>query len=516
MTPGTRLGPYEIVAPIGAGGMGEVYKARDTRLDRSVAIKILPAELAQNSQFKLRFEREAKTISRFSHPHICALYDVGENYLVMELLEGETLAARLTHGPLPIADAVQIAIHIADALEQAHRAGIIHRDLKPGNVMLSSAGVKLLDFGLAKPSLPAETASATIQKAVTEEGTIVGTLQYMAPEQLEGRDTDGRADIFALGAILYEMISGRRAFEGQSRASVIAKILGAEPPSLTSLRQLTPPPLDRIVKRCLEKHPARRWQCAGDLRRELELLGEQEQAEKPTRSRSLLAIAILLGLLALTETVWLLLHRNNPSMSQQAVRFTIDPPPNLAIKAANDTGPPAISPDGKVVAFIASELHSNQHALWLRDLAAVAPRRIEATEGAAFPFWSPDGKSIGFFAGGKMKRLDLDGGAPQTLANASFSRGATWGADGKIVFSPDPFGPLYRISARGGSMEQLTRLDEKAGETSHRWPFMLPDGRHVLLLVRSLRPKQPGDSIDVVDVQSGERKYLLPAVSGAA
>src|SRR5881397_2646227 len=222
---GTRLGPYEIVAPIGAGGMGEVYRARDTRLDRAVAVKILPAEFAQNAQFKLRFAREARTISQLSHPNICTLYDVGENYLVMELLQGETLADRLMRGSLPIDEAVQIAIHIADALDKAHRAGIIHRDLKPGNVMLTSAGVKLLDFGLAKPSLPAETASATIQKPVTEEGTIVGTLQYMAPEQLEGRETDGRADIFALGAILYEMLSGRRAFDGESRASIIARIL---------------------------------------------------------------------------------------------------------------------------------------------------------------------------------------------------------------------------------------------------------------------------------------------------
>ncbi len=509
ITSGTRLGPYEIVAPIGAGGMGEVYKARDTRLDRSVAVKILPAEFAQNAHLKLRFEREAKTISRLSHPHICALYDVGENYLVMELLEGETLADRLMRGPLPIAGAVQIAIHIADALEQAHGAGIIHRDLKPGNVMLTAAGVKLLDFGLAKPNSPAEAASATIQKPMTEEGTIVGTLQYMAPEQLEGRETDGRADIFALGAILYEMLSGHRAFEGQSRASVIARILGAEPPELTSLRRLTPPPLDRLVKRCLAKHPALRWQCAGDLRRELELLGEQEEAERPTRSRSVIAIAILLGLVAAAEAAWLVLRRSRPSIPEQTVRFTIEPPPNSRIKLANDIGPPALSPDGKSIAFVVADLHSNQHALWIRDIGSVQARRIEATEGAAFPFWSPDGKSIGFFAGGKMKRLDLDGGTPQALADASFGRGATWGTDGKIVFAPAPFGPLYRVSARGGAVEQVTRLDEKAGETSHRWPSLLPDARHVLLLVRSSNRNQRADAVQVADLQTGERKFLM-------
>src|SRR5207253_1293145 len=362
MTSGTRLGPYEIVAPIGAGGMGEVYRARDTRLDRAVAIKILPAEFASDMQLKVRFEREAKTISQLSHPNICTLFDVGDNYLVMELLDGETLADRLSRGPLPIGEAIQTGIQIADALDRAHRAGITHRDLKPGNVMLTSGGVKLLDFGLAKTKAVTGAASATMQKPVTQEGTIVGTLQYMAPEQLEGRETDGRADIFALGAMLYEMVCGRRAFDGESRASIIARILDSEPPPLATVQRVTPPALDRIVKRCLAKHPALRWQCAGDVRRELELVGEEEVSERRPvlPSRSLAVLVILLALIAAGEGIWLMRQRELPSGIERIVRFTVEPPPNTYIKLANDIGPPAITRDGRSVAFAAVDLGSGR------------------------------------------------------------------------------------------------------------------------------------------------------------
>jgi serine/threonine protein kinase len=520
MSSGTRLGPYEIVAPIGAGGMGEVYKARDTRLDRSVAVKILPEDFARNAQLKIRFEREAKTISRLSHPHICALFDVGENYLVMELLDGETLADRLARGPLPAAEAVQIGIHIADALDQAHRAGIIHRDLKPGNVMLTSAGVKLLDFGLAKPTAPLEAVSATLQKPVTEEGTIVGTLQYMAPEQLEGREVDGRADIFALGAILYEMLSGRRAFGGSSRASIIANILAAEPPPLTSLSPLTPAALDRIVKRCLAKNPTLRWQCAGDLRHELELLGELKDVDRPpaSRSRSLIFAASVLALIAAAEGVWLILQRNRPSGAERMVRFTVEPPPNSLIELSNEIGPPALSRDGKSVAFVAVDFLTSRRALWVRDLASVQAKRIDGTEGAGFPFWSPDGKSIGFFASGKLKRVDLAGGAPETLCPAPFGRGASWGADGKILFVPTPLDPICRVSARGGAVEPITQLDKRAGDSSHRWPYILPDGRHFLLFIRRVTTptaNRPTDLLYVADLVTGEKKFLTPVSSNA-
>ncbi len=519
ISPGTRLGPYEIVAPIGAGGMGEVYKARDTRLDRSVAVKILPADFAQNAQLKVRFEREAKSISQLSHPHICALYDVGENYLVMELLEGETLADRLTRGPLPPGEALQICTEIADALENAHRAGIVHRDLKPGNVMLTSMGVKLLDFGLAKPMVAAERQSETVHKPLTEQGTIVGTLQYMAPEQLEGREVDPRTDIFALGSIFYEMLSGRRAFEASSRVGVIARILSDEPPPLISVRPSTPAALDRIIRRCLAKNPAFRWQCAGDLRRDLELSSEPERLEQRSASRpktGLLAAMIVIALIAVAEGAWLLLHRPQPAAAEQKLRFTIESPPNALIKLTNDAGPPAMSRDGKAIAFVAFDALTARRFLWVRELASVESKRIQGTEGAMFPFWSPDGKAIGFFASGKLKRVDLPDGAPQALCTASFSRGGVWANDGTIFFSPSPGNGIYRVSARGGVAEVVTKLDSKAGEVSHRFPSLLPDGRHLLILVRRpgiATPGQPGDAIDIADVRTGEKKILLSAPS---
>ena len=274
ITSGTRLGPYEILAPIGSGGMGEVYKARDTRLDRQVAVKILPAEFAQNTQFKIRFEREAKTISQLSHPHICTLFDVGENYIVMELLEGESLADRLTKGPLPLEQVLRYGTQIADALDKAHRAGIIHRDLKPGNIMLTKSGAKLLDFGLAKTSAPVDLQGATQHKPLTQEGTILGTFQYMAPEQLEGEEADARTDIFGFGTVLYEMATGHRAFEGKTKTSLIAAIVSGEPKPMSQIQPLTPPALEHVVRKCLSKDPDDRWQSAHDIAEELRWISE--------------------------------------------------------------------------------------------------------------------------------------------------------------------------------------------------------------------------------------------------
>jgi serine/threonine protein kinase len=284
MNPGTRLGPYEIVAPIGAGGMGEVYRARDTRLDRNVAVKILSPEFAQNARFKIRFEREAKTISQLSHPNICTLYDVGDNYLVMELLEGGTLAERLARGPLPLSDVLKYGIQIAEALGRAHRAGIVHCDLKPGNVMLTKSGAKLLDFGLAKSAqLAVDIEGATLQKSLTQEGVILGTFQYMAPEQLEGQEADPRTDIFALGAVLYEMATGKRAFEGKTKTSLIAAIVSAEPKPISAIQPLTPPALEHVIKKCLEKDPDARWQSASDVAEELRWIAQSGTAEPKRR-----------------------------------------------------------------------------------------------------------------------------------------------------------------------------------------------------------------------------------------
>src|SRR5688572_9229745 len=318
VTPGSRLGPYEIVSRLGAGGMGEVFRAKDTRLDRSVAIKVLPEELARNSQFKVRFEREAKAISQLNHPNICTLYDVGDGYLVMELMEGETLADRLAKGPLPLADVLKYGAQIADALDRAHRAGIVHRDLKPANVMITKAGAKLLDFGLAKAATPRVSPDGETQRhdrTLTQEGTILGTFQYMAPEQLEAEEADARTDIFALGAVLYEMATGKRAFQGKTKTSLIAAIVGSQPQPLSQILPLTPPALDHVIQKCLEKEREDRWQSAHDVAEELRWIATVPVEQKFARSRVAKlasAAAILLALALAGVTTLYLRVRNAP------------------------------------------------------------------------------------------------------------------------------------------------------------------------------------------------------------
>ena len=427
---GTRLGPYEIVAPIGAGGMGEVYRAKDSRLDRQVAVKVLSSHLSASEEVRQRFEREAKTISQFSHPHICSLYDVGRegetDYLVMELLEGESLADRLGKGALPTEQVLRYGIQIADALDKAHRQGIVHRDLKPGNIMLTKTGVKLLDFGLAKPltaagARPVSGASvlateAQVSQPLTERGTVLGTFQYMAPEQLEGGEADGRSDIFAFGAVLYEMATGKKAFTGKSQASLIGSILRDEPPSISEAAPMIPPALNRVVKTCLAKDPEDRFQTAHDAKLQLEWIAEGGSqaglpapvvARRKNREKLAWTVAAILALVSALAIVGYLRRAPKPP---RVVRFELATPEEIVALDA-----PRVSPDGRYVAFNATD-SSGKTRIWLRALNALAPQPLPGTEGTNRPFWSPDSRFLGFFAEGKLKKIDVTGGPPRTSA----------------------------------------------------------------------------------------------------
>ncbi|MEP6767714.1 MAG: protein kinase, partial [Acidobacteriota bacterium] len=499
LTAGSRLGPYEIVAPLGAGGMGEVYKARDTRLERTVAVKVLPARLSDSPAVRQRFEREAKTISQLSHPHICAIYDVGREgeteYLVMEYIEGQTLADRLARGPLDLDQTLRCGVEIADALDFAHRQGIVHRDLKPGNVMLTSSGIKLLDFGLAKAFSPT-TAQGSLtglptQTNLTAEGTILGTLQYMAPEQLEGKETDARTDIFALGAVLYEMATGRKAFSGTSQASLIGAILHTEPPPLSGIHPMTPPGLERVVKRCLAKPPERRWQSARDVLLELEDVRERADVPAtgalPARRRlpevaGWVAAAVLMA--GLLGSIFLRGRAPHPATVSR-LRFAIPPP-----SGAEFQGMPAISPDGRKLAFVATTT-DGRDLLFLRPLESLEARRLEGTEGAAFPFWSPDGRSLAYFAQGKLAKIDAAGGSSQILCDAPNPRGGSWGSRGTIVFSVNGGGEIHRVGENGGRSANIAHLVAHPQETN-RWPDFLPDGTHFLYFVLGGDPKTSG------------------------
>ena len=517
-SPGTRLGPYEILALLGAGGMGEVHRARDTRLNRDVAIKVIPAALAGHEQFRQRFEREAKAISSLNHPHICTLYDVGHapseagadegargqlHYLVMELLEGESLADRLGKGPLPIHEVLKYGQQIASALDAAHRQGIIHRDLKPGNVMLTKSGAKLLDFGLARTaagepppitglsstSSHMPTALTPMDRPLTTQGMILGTFQYMAPEQLEGVDADARTDIFALGALLYEMATGRRAFQGSSKTSLIAAIVSSQPTPISTVTPMTPPALEHVVQRCLAKDPEDRWQSAQDVAVELQWIGEAgSQAgvaapvtmRRATREKLAWGLAAALGLASLALGFGYL-SRPAPATTV-AFRATLTPPPDSALIPFDQAGL-ALSPDGGTLAFVATRSDGSKQ-IWLRNLSEMTARALPETGGAAYPFWSPDGRDLGFFAEAKLKTIDLRGGSPRVLADAPTGRGGTWSRDGVILFAPNITSPIHRIPSQGGTPEPVTRYDP-ATEVTHRWPVLLPDGRHFLYVSRA-------------------------------
>ncbi len=507
LSAGTKLGPYEVLAPIGAGGMGEVYKARDTRLGRSVAVKVLPAHLAANPEFRQRFEREAKIISSLNHPHICALYDVGQqngiDYLIMEYLEGETLAQRLAPGPLPPEQVVRYGMQIADALDKAHRRSLTHRDLKPGNIMLTAAGAKLLDFGLAKTaatSSPAELSTPTQSLSLTAAGNIVGTVQYMSPEQLQGKDADARSDIFALGAVLYEMLTARKAFEGVTQATVLGAILHADPPPVAHGA------LNRVIRRCLAKDPEERWQSARDVMLELREPASVVQAPIAAPARRAPKLAWALAAACFLVAVVLAVLHFRPAAPMQVMRFTVSAPPNGAFNSA-----PVISPDGTHLAF--SGL-APATFLWVRPLDSLASRSLAGTEGGRVLFWSPDSRSVGFFATGKLKRIDISGGPPQVLADAS-PYGGTWSRDGVIVFTPTARSGLRRVSAVGGPATPVTTLDASRGEVSHRWPYFLPDGRHFLYLATANAAEGTGVYIASLEGGTKAAKRLFGGTAAA-
>jgi len=525
LSSGSRFGPYEIVSAVGTGGMGEVYRARDTRLERTVAIKILPSNLSSDPNLRQRLEREAKTVSKLSHPNICTLHDIGHyddvDFLVMEYVEGETLEQRLQHGPVPIEQAIRYAAQIADALAIAHKQGIVHRDLKPSNIMLTKSGAKLMDFGLAKQAEAAPFAVALTEKTMeqsklTGEGTIIGTLQYMAPEQLEGKEADARTDIFGLGEMIYEMVTAKPAFCGKSRASLIAAILSSEPTPIRSLQPTIPPAFERVVKRCLAKDPDDRWQSAADLASELRWVGEaglQAGAVGPmisTRKYRERAAWLLAAVLLVLATVFGLGYFRRAPRPERAMHFSIALPSSVRDLA--------LSSDGRTLAFIAPRPNGGGNVLWVREIGSTAMPVLENTEGASFPFWSPDGRSVGFFADGKLKRIEAAGGAVQVLCDAPFGRGGTWNRDGVIVFAPDAAGGLARVSAAGGAVTRVAeiRLGNYSPNLSHRWPFFLPDGKHFLYSVADFADLQSEtNAIYLGTLGSKEQRRLVTSNSNA-
>ena len=538
---GTQLGPYEIIQSIGAGGMGEVWQAKDTRLDRSVAIKILPRGLAHNQDLLERFEREAKAISSLNHPHICTLHDVGAttasgqeeaiHYLVMELIDGESMGSLLRKGPLPLHQVLEYGQQIASALAAAHRQGIVHRDLKPDNVMLTRSGAKLLDFGLAKSAegkqgpLDGLTSLETQARPLTQEGTILGTFQYMAPEQLEGLEADARTDIFALGALLYEMATGKRAFVGSNKTSLIAAIVAAHPEPISNVTSMTPPALEHVVRRCLEKDPEDRWQSAQDVASQLQWISEAgSQAGIPTtltmrrKSRERLAwtTAALVSILALALGI---LQLTRPQPDLRTIKADILPNANTAFTLTGEAvGTVTISPDGRHVTYQARD-ESGSRMLWLRALDNHQARPIPGTENGRYPFWSPDSRFIAFFNDQSLMKVDIQGGPPLTLTATGVNpRRGSWNKDGVILYSPSSLESIYRVLASGGEPTAVTTLSTDRGETTHRWASFLPDGRHFFFMAgtHTAGTRSETNAIYVGDIENpSEPKLVLRARSNA-
>ncbi len=518
---GVKLGPYEIIEQAGAGGMGEVFKAKDSRLDRTVAIKVLPASFATNPDVKLRFEREAKTISSLNHPNICTLYDIGVedglNYLVMEYIEGETLSARIARGPLPMDELLPIASQVADALDKAHGQGLVHRDLKPANVMLTPTGAKLLDFGLAKIRITdgqVEGVSGVTQTTpLTGVGTILGTIQYMSPEQLEGKEADARSDIFAFGALLYEMATGKRAFEGQSQAGMIAGILERDPISVSNINPNTPPAFERLIKKCLNKNPEARWQSARDLADEIRWIAQSGSqvgipayvaARRKLKFRLAWAIAAIAGIVAACFT-YLWFSRDIPV--QNVLRFKIATRTDIS-----QVSWPCLSPDGQYLAFKAFN-EDGKGMVWIQPLNSLDAYPLPGTEDVNRPFWSPDSKYLAFIINrNQLKKISVAGGPAQLICETKGGADGTWGTSGYIIYDAGPGDSLNMVAASGGTPTPLLGIDKAAGEVTHSWPWFLPDGKHYLYMADM--NKQAGIAgkymLRVGDIDNEESKALFP------
>jgi eukaryotic-like serine/threonine-protein kinase len=528
---GTKLGPYEIMAPVGAGGMGEVYRAVDTRLDRTVAIKILPAHLSEKPEALERFQREARAISQLSHANICQLYDLGEqngiHFIVMEFLEGETLGTRLTKGRLPLELVLRYGAEIAEGLDQAHRSGVVHRDLKPGNIMLTRTGAKLLDFGLAKTAAPvmsqssglsATMTSPHIAHPLTAEGTVIGTYQYMSPEQIEGREADARSDIFSYGAVLYEMATGKRPFEGKSQVSVASAILEKDPEPISAHQPLAPPALQNIVQGALMKDPDSRWQSAADIARQLRWITTSQStpiaalpAHRTARARER-ALWMALAAMLLAALLWVGWW-SRPHLL--VVRASITPPAGTSFDFMGDfSGPPVLSPDGTRVAF-AARSPKERNSIWVRKLDSATAERLPGTDGAFALFWSGDGKYLGFFADGKLRKVSAAGGPVTVLAEAPNARGGAWNRDNVILFAPDYRESLWKVSATGGDATRATVLDPSK-HTTHRWPAFLPDGKHFLFFATNHAGGRREDNGIYMGTLDDKANHLVFPSEGAA
>ena len=523
---GTRIGPYEVIAPVGAGGMGEVYRARDTRLDRPVAIKVLPETFASDPDRIARFEREARTLAALNHPHIAQVHGLEESHgilgLVMELVEGDDLSARLTHGPVPLDEAITIGRQLADALEAAHEQGIVHRDLKPGNIKVRPDGsVKVLDFGLAKAVDSAMASQATITTpAMTQQGLVLGTPAYMAPEQARGKPVDRRADIWAFGVVLYEMLAGRAAYTGETTTDVIAAVV-SRTPDWSALPTEVPGPVRRLLERCLEKDPRRRLRDIGEARLTLEdwsagassgattIEGLGPPRQRAARFSTLRVVGIATAVMVVVAALWLFDRwRSTPVPELPTHRASLTLPAELSLNLS--TRPPlAVSRDGSTVVLAAKDQGTER--LFVRAIGEFEPRPLTGTEGASHPFFSPDGTSIAFFANGKLRKVPIGGGPVVALAGVGDPRGGAWITPDTIVFSPDAALPLHRIPAAGGVAEPVSTLDETKQERTHRWPAPLPDGNAVLMTVANAQQANEYDdaSIEVLRLDTGARTPLL-------